>query len=220
VSGGDPYDVLDAVFTALSPPLVLEVVVRFAGELRRRRSVRVLAWAFFGGLALASLGALFRSRSRPAATARRGSPSSSRATCALVFEVIVLGRCLRGATDPRERSRARLVLLRACERRHVLDERCAAERGPAGAVPRDRGAASPRDEGEPTLRSHCAASSRTPAPSTAALTWPARGGRRRIVASTRRSDRLPVRVVRMDGVRVDRPCAMVYPFLTSFVNDR
>lgn len=59
MSGGDPYDVLDAVFTALSPPLVLEVVVRFAGELRRRRSVRVLAGAFFGGLALASLGALF-----------------------------------------------------------------------------------------------------------------------------------------------------------------
>lgn len=110
--GPDPYEVLDAVFTALSPPLVLEVVLRFAGELRRHRAPRMLAWALFGGLAVTSLGALVS----PAVAAWTDSSSwfvvfLAGYVPAFAFEVFVLGRYLRRTTDPLEQSRARLVLL-------------------------------------------------------------------------------------------------------------
>src|SRR3954470_17637137 len=48
--GGTALSVLDSAFTALSPPLVLEVVLRFVGEGRRRRLARGAAWLFFGTL--------------------------------------------------------------------------------------------------------------------------------------------------------------------------
>ena len=54
----DAFTVLDAFFTTLSPPLVLEVVLAFVGESRRRRGPRGIVWAIFGSLALASLAGL------------------------------------------------------------------------------------------------------------------------------------------------------------------
>ncbi|MBS2011549.1 MAG: hypothetical protein JST00_01445 [Deltaproteobacteria bacterium] len=54
VLGGDAPTVLDAIFTALSPPCLLEFVLAFVGEGRRWRRARIGAWVLFGGLALAS----------------------------------------------------------------------------------------------------------------------------------------------------------------------
>src|SRR4051794_25780329 len=36
VFGGSAFPVLDSMFTALSPPMTLEVVLRFVGQARRR----------------------------------------------------------------------------------------------------------------------------------------------------------------------------------------
>ena len=55
--GGDALPVLDSVLTALSPPLVLEVVSTFVGRTGRHRAARVAAWLWFGGLAVATVGA-------------------------------------------------------------------------------------------------------------------------------------------------------------------
>ncbi len=49
--GGDPPTVVDAVFTALSPPCLLDFILAFVGETRRRRRERIAAWAVFGALA-------------------------------------------------------------------------------------------------------------------------------------------------------------------------
>src|SRR6478672_1886189 len=54
---GDAFVALDAAFTALSPPLVLEVVLTFVGGTIAHRKARALVWLLFGGLAVASLGA-------------------------------------------------------------------------------------------------------------------------------------------------------------------
>jgi signal transduction histidine kinase len=109
---GDSFAVLDAFFTALSPPLLLEVVLGFVGESRRSRVPRALAWMLFGGLALASLGALLSPE------ILRWSDSVSWFTIflagylpTLTFEVIILGRYLRRTTEGRETARTRLVLL-------------------------------------------------------------------------------------------------------------
>jgi two-component system, NtrC family, sensor histidine kinase HydH len=113
-SGGaavDAFTILDAFFTALSPPLVLEVVLSFVGETRRHRSVRLAAWVLFAGLAVASLGAF----SSPAVLRWNDSASWSIMFLAgyvpsLAFEVAVLARYLRRAISGREKSRARIVL--------------------------------------------------------------------------------------------------------------
>ncbi|HVH43402.1 MAG TPA: hypothetical protein VM925_13705, partial [Labilithrix sp.] len=52
---GDAFTIVDTFFTALSPPLVLEVVLSFVGESRRHRRIRGAAWLVFGGLAALSL---------------------------------------------------------------------------------------------------------------------------------------------------------------------
>src|SRR5262245_41489335 len=51
LGGGRTFTVLDAVFTACSPPAVLEVVLAFVGLSRRHRMARALAWGVFGTLA-------------------------------------------------------------------------------------------------------------------------------------------------------------------------
>jgi two-component system, NtrC family, sensor histidine kinase HydH len=57
VVGGDAFSVMDSVFTAVMPPLVLEVVLAFIGQKRRWRPFRLLVWLVLGSLAVASLGA-------------------------------------------------------------------------------------------------------------------------------------------------------------------
>src|SRR5690606_30228839 len=59
LGGGATFTVVDAIFTSLSPPAVLEVVVVFVGVARRYRMARALAWGVFGALAAASAGGLF-----------------------------------------------------------------------------------------------------------------------------------------------------------------
>jgi two-component system sensor histidine kinase HydH len=54
VSVGPWWEVLDAVFTALSPPLLLYLVATFVGARRERVRVVVAASLSFGGLALSS----------------------------------------------------------------------------------------------------------------------------------------------------------------------
>jgi hypothetical protein len=49
------FEILDSVSTALSPPLVLEVVIAFIGAAKRHRSTRIGAWCAFGALAATSI---------------------------------------------------------------------------------------------------------------------------------------------------------------------
>ncbi|HSO31414.1 MAG TPA: ATP-binding protein [Labilithrix sp.] len=109
--GGTVFAVLDSAFTALSPPLVLEVVLRFVGEGRRHRVARSAAWLVFGALAAVALAAL----------AWPGAFAWSEGTAwpavflggwvpTLVFEVVLLVRHLARSTDAREKARTRTVL--------------------------------------------------------------------------------------------------------------
>jgi two-component system sensor histidine kinase HydH len=111
VLGAPAFSVLDSAFTALSPPLVLEVVLRFVGQARRQRTARVLVWLAFGGLAAASLLGLVSS----AVAAWTDSAGWAAVFLAgwvptLLFEMFVLVRHLRGASDLAEKARTRTVL--------------------------------------------------------------------------------------------------------------
>jgi signal transduction histidine kinase len=54
VSDGPMWGILDAVFTALSPPLLLYLVATFVGARRERLQMVIAASLMFGGLALSS----------------------------------------------------------------------------------------------------------------------------------------------------------------------
>ena len=111
VFGGRVFTVLDAAFTALSPPLVVEVVLRFVGEGRRYRLARAAVWLVFGALTAATLCGLLSndvlvwldSASWPAIFLVAWMP-------ALVFQVFVLMRHLRRSTEAGEKARTRTVL--------------------------------------------------------------------------------------------------------------
>jgi signal transduction histidine kinase len=64
LSRGPMWSVLDAVFTALSPPLMLYLVAAFVGALRAHLRVVALAWVLFGALALSSATGFFSARGR------------------------------------------------------------------------------------------------------------------------------------------------------------
>jgi two-component system sensor histidine kinase HydH len=112
LGAGPTFTVLDAVFTALSPPAVLEVVLAFVGLTRRHRTARVLAWGFFGTLAGASFLGFFSKTllqwldepSWPAFFLVGWLPT-------LVFEVVLLSRHLSRSLDQREKARTRTVLV-------------------------------------------------------------------------------------------------------------
>jgi signal transduction histidine kinase len=113
-SGGeasDAFEVLDAVFTALSPPLVFEVVLAFLGETKRHRIVRGILWVVFGGLAAGALGGL----ALPALLRWLNEASWSVVflsgwITSFVQAVLLLGRYIRRTDDAREKARARVVL--------------------------------------------------------------------------------------------------------------
>jgi two-component system, NtrC family, sensor histidine kinase HydH len=111
VVGGGAFSVADSFFTALTPPLVLEVVLAFVGQTRRRRVVRAASWVVLGSLALASLGGL----TSEAKLAWLDSPSWAAAFLGgwfptLVFEVVLLARHLGRTSDLQEKARTRTVL--------------------------------------------------------------------------------------------------------------
>lgn len=107
----DAFGALDAFFTALSPPLVFEVILVFVGETQRRRTPRLVAWIGFAVLAAIGLGGL-------------ASPALLRATdeafwttsftlgwlATLAYGAIALIRYMNRAIDPQEKLRARIVL--------------------------------------------------------------------------------------------------------------
>lgn len=109
--GGMTFAVLDTSFTALTPPLVLEVVLRFVGQGRRHRASRLAVWAVFGSLASVALLALPLPRALPWS---EGTAWPALFLCgwvpALVFEIVLLVRHLARSTDAREKARTRTVL--------------------------------------------------------------------------------------------------------------
>lgn len=110
VVGGSAFSVLDAIFTALSPAFVLEVVLRFVGRTRRAGHARVFAWTWLGALAVASAAGFVA----PRALAWLDQPSWSAAFLAgwlptLSFETWLLVVHLRSTTDPTEKARTRTV---------------------------------------------------------------------------------------------------------------
>ena len=112
LGGGATFTVLDATFTALSPAAVIEFVLTFVGVARKHRVARVLAWGFFGTLAVASIAglvstALLRFIDEPgwAAFFLVGWVPT------LAFEVVLLSRHLSRSLDVREKARTRTVLV-------------------------------------------------------------------------------------------------------------
>lgn len=109
--GGRGLTVLDSVSTALTPPLLVEFVLAFVGQVRRRRAARSVLWLFFGGFAAASAGALFSSR----LLAWLDAPSWEAWFLVgwlptTVFAAWLVVSHLRATTDAREKARARTVL--------------------------------------------------------------------------------------------------------------
>jgi two-component system sensor histidine kinase HydH len=111
VFGGTAFEVLDAAFTALSPPLVFEVILRFVGQARRHRPARAFVWFVFGGLAAVSLLGFVSadilqwidSPGWPATFLGGWIPT-------FVFQIYLLVRHLRRSTDLGEKARARTML--------------------------------------------------------------------------------------------------------------
>lgn len=112
LGGGATFAVLDAAFTALSPPAVFELVLSFVGLGRRHRLARAAAWFFFGTLAGTSLtGAV-----SPSVLAWVDEPSWAGFFLlgwvpTLAFEVVILSRYLSRSLGQREKARARTVLV-------------------------------------------------------------------------------------------------------------
>ena len=114
VFGGDAFAMLDSAFTALSPPLLLEVVLRFVGGGRRHRTARAFVWLVFGGLAVASVGAP-AIMPGTAGIAWLDAPSWAGAFLAfwaptMVFQLLLLVRHLGQSSDAAEKARTRTVL--------------------------------------------------------------------------------------------------------------
>jgi signal transduction histidine kinase len=96
------FEILDSVSTALSPPLVLEVVIAFIGAAKRHRGTRIGAWCAFGGLAAASI--VFPDNGWWALAFLVGW------MIVFALQITLLVRYLRRATEAREKARARIVM--------------------------------------------------------------------------------------------------------------
>ena len=113
VFGGDAFVALDAAFTALSPPLVLEVVLTFVGGALANRKARLAIWLAFGALAAVSIGV-------PWLVPRAGIAWLDSASWAgtflalwlptMLLQVTLLVQHLRQSSDPTEKARTRTVL--------------------------------------------------------------------------------------------------------------
>jgi signal transduction histidine kinase len=110
---GDAFVALDSAFTALSPPLVLEVVLTFVGGTRLHRRARILVWLVFGSLAAASIAVPLLSPR--AGLAWLNGPSWAGAFLAfwlptMGLQTVLLVRHLRQSSDTTEKARTRTVL--------------------------------------------------------------------------------------------------------------
>jgi two-component system sensor histidine kinase HydH len=111
LAGPEPWGPLDECLSALAPPFALDLAVTFVGARRSQRRVVIASYAIFSALALASLAGI----ASPAVAVWTGSSlyaASSLAALvpAMVFIFVLLTRHLLTATDPGEKSRARLML--------------------------------------------------------------------------------------------------------------
>jgi signal transduction histidine kinase len=109
--GVEIFSVFDAAFTALTPAVVLDLVLVFTGKTRRHRAVRIAAWLALGSLAAVSAGGAMR----PDLLA--WTDTAGWATWflgawlpTLAFEIVLLVRHLGATIDPGEKARARIVL--------------------------------------------------------------------------------------------------------------
>jgi signal transduction histidine kinase len=110
---GDAFVALDSAFTALSPPLVLEVVLTFVGGTVAHSRARAAVWLAFGALAALSLGV-------PVFVPRAGIAWLDSASWAgtflalwlptMVLQTTLLVRHLRESSDSTEKARTRTVL--------------------------------------------------------------------------------------------------------------
>jgi two-component system sensor histidine kinase HydH len=111
LTGSPSWSLVDAILTAMSPPLTLHLVVTFVGGRARVRTVERGAFVAFGALALGSL------LSFPLPSLRPWVESRTWLACflvgwipLLVGSVALLVRHLLGTSDPYEKGRTRLVL--------------------------------------------------------------------------------------------------------------
>lgn len=100
------FEAMDAVCTALSPPFVLEVVLRFTGGVQRWRVLRGATWLFASGLAVSSIiwvGPWLDSFGWAALFMPMWLAT-------FVFELVIVLRHLRAASEAGEKARTRIVL--------------------------------------------------------------------------------------------------------------
>jgi len=98
------WRVLDIVFTALAPPVVLHVVLAFVGRLRARRLLVRAFYAGYGLLALSSVASAWSESRGWAAVFLAGWLPT------FVYEVWLLVRHLRSSGDADEKARTRLMI--------------------------------------------------------------------------------------------------------------
>jgi two-component system, NtrC family, sensor histidine kinase HydH len=111
VARREPWGLLDSSLTALSPPLVLHLVVTFVGARRSYRLVVTAEYVFFILMALACLTGFVS----PAMYAWVHSKTQDYFFLAgwlpaMVLIIVLLVRHLRAAPDPDEKARARMIL--------------------------------------------------------------------------------------------------------------
>jgi two-component system sensor histidine kinase HydH len=111
VSGAPPWGVLDSILTALSPPLLLQLVATFVGGWRARVRAVVAAYVVFGALALSSSPAFLFAWGRQWVESRAWASVFLVAwvpTLALALAWLV--RHLVQARQPDEKARTRMFL--------------------------------------------------------------------------------------------------------------
>lgn len=114
VFGGDAFALLDSAFTALSPPLVVEVILTFVGGGRRHRKARAIVWLAFGTLAAASIVAPLAMSGGSGIIWLDGPSWAAAFLCAwaptFVFQIVLIVRHLAQSNDAAEKARTRTVL--------------------------------------------------------------------------------------------------------------
>jgi signal transduction histidine kinase len=111
VFGGAAFPVLDSMFTALSPPMTLEVVLRFVGQARQRGVARMFVWLSFGSLAAATVGGLFSKEwGRWLDSPGWAVPFLVAWLPTMLLQFVLLVRHLKETNDAAEKARTRTVL--------------------------------------------------------------------------------------------------------------
>lgn len=110
-SGIRTWDYVDVTASSLLAPIALQFVARFVGRAVQLRRLMIVAYIWFGGIALICATALFNASARAIVDSPwRTYPVLVTATPAGLYAVYLLDRYRRHAVDEEESSRARLVL--------------------------------------------------------------------------------------------------------------